>query len=268
MSSPRFSSEVPWWKFFPENPKLNLKPGTSCWIRCWVAKIACRHKQSIQITSLHTLNTQQLTPTHIPSAPSIQLWWATIPLTFIHNTFFPFQLTWTTFSCHQDRNTNLLQNNRSNPLHYITLHYTTRHNNTEAWHLVKWFNTFAPVSEHAWYSCCVPAATWQCSGKNTMHKKVKCPDQRILFLAHQYSLELWPETDLKLFYHFSMFNTRLHLQIELLQYKLSPYKATCINSSHDPTPAASLSGPHITPSHRHAASAPPRPSLQSTQHML
>jgi len=40
MSSPRFSSEVPWWKYFPENPKLNRKPGTSCWIRCWVAKIA------------------------------------------------------------------------------------------------------------------------------------------------------------------------------------------------------------------------------------
>jgi len=57
MSSPRFSSEVPWWKYFPENPKLNRKPGTSCWIRCCVAKIACRHEQSIQITSLQTLNT-------------------------------------------------------------------------------------------------------------------------------------------------------------------------------------------------------------------
>jgi len=45
MSSPRFSSEVPWWKYFPENPKLNRKPGTSCWIRCCVAKIACRHSQ-------------------------------------------------------------------------------------------------------------------------------------------------------------------------------------------------------------------------------
>ena len=42
-SSPRFSSEVPWWKYFPENPKLNRKPGTSCCIRCWVVKIACRH---------------------------------------------------------------------------------------------------------------------------------------------------------------------------------------------------------------------------------
>lgn len=33
MSSPRFSSFVPWWKYFPENPRLNRKPGTSSAIR-------------------------------------------------------------------------------------------------------------------------------------------------------------------------------------------------------------------------------------------
>jgi hypothetical protein len=70
MSSPRFSSEVPWWKYFPENPKLNRKPGTSCWIRCCVAKIACRHKESIQITSLQTLNTHWLMARDVPASPS------------------------------------------------------------------------------------------------------------------------------------------------------------------------------------------------------
>jgi hypothetical protein len=72
-SSPRFSSEVPWWKYFPENPKLNRKPGTSCWIRCWVAKIACRHTDSTQLTSLQTLNAQLLRARHIPSLTSTVL---------------------------------------------------------------------------------------------------------------------------------------------------------------------------------------------------
>jgi hypothetical protein len=70
----------------------------------------------------------------------------------------------------------------------------------------------------------------------TMTDLKKNPGQRILLLAHRYSLKLWPETDLKLFHHFSVFNACLHLKIELLQYKLSPFQANCIKSSDNPTP--------------------------------
>lgn len=121
MSSPRFSSEVPWWKYFPENPKLNRKPGTSCWIRCCVAKIACRHKESVQITSLqHSVTIK----TPICSKTSDQT------------------------------------------------HYTTCHDKTKSWHLVKGFNTFALLSEHASYSYFVQAATSDNGQVRTQLKKV------------------------------------------------------------------------------------------------
>jgi len=156
MSSPRFSSEVPWWKYFPENPKLNRKPGTSCWIRCCVAKIACRHKKSIKITSLQTHNTHWLTARDVASWPSIKFWRAKILVTFIHNTFFPFQYLHHTPEQHSVTITT------GTPICSKTsdqTHYTTCHDKTKAWYLVKGFNTFAPVSEHAWYSYFVQAAT-------------------------------------------------------------------------------------------------------------
>ena len=41
MSSPRFSSFEPWWKYLPENPMLNRNPGTSSAIRFCVDMRAC-----------------------------------------------------------------------------------------------------------------------------------------------------------------------------------------------------------------------------------
>lgn len=40
MSSPAFSSGVPWWKYFPEKPRLNLNPGIIFCILSWVSNIA------------------------------------------------------------------------------------------------------------------------------------------------------------------------------------------------------------------------------------
>jgi hypothetical protein len=165
---------------------------------------------------------------------------------------------WTTFSYHQDRNTNLLQNIRSNPLYYMS-----------------WQNK-SLTSKHICSCICtcliqLPCSSchlWQWSGKNTIKRS---PGQRILLLAHQHSLKLWPETDLKVFHHFSMFNTCLHLKIKLLQYNLSQFQADCIMSSDNPTPVTCINCticfPLRTSRHTSTKRWSKCPSLQTTQHV-